>query len=218
MGERKIIVYGASGHGKVVLDILLAAGTTDIAGFVDDGADQQGRAVLGFPVLGDGAWLADEARRAGPGGIAVALGIGNNMVRHGIAENLRRAGASLLLAVHPRATMSASARVGDGTAVMAGVVINPSAIVGEGVILNTCCVVEHDVVVGHFAHISPNATLGGGVHVGDFSHVGLGASILPGVRIGAHVIIGAGATVTKDLEDAIVAVGVPARVTRRLAI
>jgi sugar O-acyltransferase (sialic acid O-acetyltransferase NeuD family) len=216
MGERKIIVYGASGHGKVVLDILLAAGTPDIAGFVDDGAEQQGKTVLGFRVLGDGAWLAEQA--AAPGAISLALGIGNNTVRHGIAENLRRAGASLHLAVHPRATVSASALVGEGTVVMAGVVINPSAIVGEGVILNTCCVVEHDVVVGHFAHISPNATLGGGVHIGDFSHVGLGASILPGVRIGAHVIIGAGATVTRDLEDSIVAVGVPARVTRRLAI
>jgi acetyltransferase-like isoleucine patch superfamily enzyme len=79
-------------------------------------------------------------------------------------------------------------------------------------------VVEHDVVVGHFAHISPNATLGGSVRVGDFSHIGLGASILPGVRIGAHVIVGAGATVTRDLEDAIVAVGTPARITRRLVL
>ena len=214
MGERKIIVYGASGHGKVVLDILLAADTPNVAGFVDDSPGQRGKTVLGRIVLGDGAWLDEEVRR---GDVCVALGIGNNMVRHGIAEGLRRAGASLHLAVHPRATVSASARVGDGTVVMAGVVINPSAIVGEGVILNTCCVVEHDVVVGHFAHISPNATLGGGVHIGDFSHVGLGASILPGIRIGAHVIIGAGATVTRDLEDAIVAVGVPARVTRRLA-
>ena len=215
MGERKITVYGASGHGKVVLDVLLAAGTADIAGFVDDGEAMQGQSVLGLPVLGDGAWLIEQARG---GDIAVALGIGNNMVRHGRAEECRRAGASLLLAVHPRATVSASAQIGEGTAVMAGAVVNPDAIVGQGAILNTCCVVEHDVVVGHFAHISPNATLGGGVRVGDFSHIGLGASILPGVRIGAHVIVGAGATVTRDLEDAIVAVGTPARITRRLVL
>jgi sugar O-acyltransferase (sialic acid O-acetyltransferase NeuD family) len=214
MGERQITVYGASGHGKVVLDILLASGTATVAGFVDDDQTRRGKSVMGHPVLGDGAWLAERARE---GGIGVALGIGNNMVRHGIAEQCRRAGAPLQLAVHPRATVARTARLGDGTVVMAGAVVNPDAVVGDGAILNTCCVVEHDVVVGHFAHVSPNATLGGGVRVGDFSHIGLGASILPGVRVGAHVIVGAGATVTRDLEDAIVAVGVPARVTRRLA-
>ena len=214
MGERKITVYGASGHGKVVLDILLALGATGIAGFVDDDPARQGATVLGYPVVGDSEWLTREARG---GGMSVALGIGNNTVRQVLAERCRRAGAALLLAVHPRAVVASSARLGDGTVVMAGAVVNPDAIVGEGAIINTCAVVEHDVVVGHFAHISPNAALGGGARVGDFSHLGLGASVLPGVRIGAHVIVGAGATVTKDLEDAIVAMGVPARVTRRLA-
>lgn len=215
MGERKITVYGASGHGKVVLDILLAAGAERIAGFVDDSEAQQGKTVLGYAVLGDGAWLEEEARRAP---LAVALGIGNNSVRHGIAEQCLRAGAALELAVHPRAAVAASAQLGEGTVVMAGAAVNPDALVGRGAIINTCAVIEHDVVVGHFAHISPNATLGGGVRIGDFSHIGLGAAILPGVRIGAHVIVGAGATVTRDLEDAIVAVGTPARITRRLVL
>jgi sugar O-acyltransferase (sialic acid O-acetyltransferase NeuD family) len=211
MGERTIFVYGASGHGKVVLDILLALGLP-VAGFVDDGAARPG-GVLGLPVRGGADWLAGEAARTG---VAVALGIGDNAARRRVAERCRGLGAALLTAVHPRAAVAPSARLEDGTCVMAGAVVNPDARIGAGVIVNTSAVVEHDAVLGAFAHISPNAALGGGVSVGELTHVGLGASVLPGVVIGARVVVGAGAVVTRDLEDAVVAAGVPARVIRRL--
>ena len=213
MGERKILVYGASGHGKVVVDILLELGVPGLLGFVDDGRDRHGRAVVGFPVLGDGEWLRAEAARAS---IAVALGIGDNRVRQRVAERCVALGAALVTAIHPRAVVSRFASIGDGAVVMAGAVVNPGAAVGRGVIVNTGAVIEHDVTLGDFSHVSPGAALGGAASVGALSHVGLGASVLPGVAIGARVVVGAGATVTRDLEDAVVAVGVPARVIRRL--
>jgi sugar O-acyltransferase (sialic acid O-acetyltransferase NeuD family) len=213
MGERKILVYGASGHGKVVIDILLELGVPGVLGFVDDGRDRQGRTVAGFPVLGDGEWLRAEAARAP---LAVALGIGDNRARQRVAERCVGLGAALVTAIHPRAMVSRLASVGDGAVVMAGAVVNPDAAVGRGVIVNTGAVIEHDVSLGDFSHVSPGAALGGAAKVGALSHIGLGASVLPGVAIGARVVVGAGATVTRDLEDAVVAVGVPARVIRRL--
>ena len=213
MGERKILVYGASGHGKVVIDILTELGLPGLLGFVDDGRDRQGRTVVGFPVLGDEEWLRAEAARAA---LAVALGIGDNLVRQRVADRCVELGAALVTAVHPRAVVSRLASIGEGAAIMAGAVVNPDAAIGRGVIVNTGAVIEHDVTLGAFCHVSPGATLGGAASVGALSHVGLGASVLPGVKIGARVVVGAGATVTRDLEDAVVAVGVPARVIRRL--
>jgi sugar O-acyltransferase (sialic acid O-acetyltransferase NeuD family) len=213
MGEPRILVYGASGHGKVVIDILTELDVPGVLGFVDDGPDRQGRSVVGFPVLGDGAWLRAEAARAA---LAVALGIGDNRVRQRVADRCVELDAALVTAVHPRAVVSRLASIGEGTVVMAGAVVNPDATIGHGVIVNTGAVIEHDVTLGAFCHVSPGATLGGAASVGALSHVGLGASVLPGVKIGARVVVGAGATVTRDLEDAVVAVGVPARVIRRL--
>ncbi|HTE53110.1 MAG TPA: acetyltransferase [Kofleriaceae bacterium] len=216
MSEWRVFVYGASGHGKVVLDVLRAAGVPRLTGFVDDGEARHGAMILGLPVMGDGAWLARQVDERGEG-VAIALGIGDNQARHLVSERCRAAGIPMLpAAVHPRAAVAASASAGVGTVVMAGAIVNPDARIGEGVIVNSGAVIEHDCVLGDFAHISPNAALGGGVSVGAFTHVGLGASVLPGVRIGARAIVGAGATVTRDLGDAVVAVGVPARVIRRL--
>lgn len=205
-------MYGASGHGKVVLDILFAAGLR-ADGLIDDGR-APGTVVLGLTVLGGADFLAAEARS---GAVAVALGIGDNAVRKRVLERCRAAGASLVTAVHPRAVVAASASLGEGTVVMANAVINPDATVGAGAIINSGAIVEHDCVVGDFAHLSPNAALGGGARVGDLAHVGLCAAVLPLRSVGARSIVGAGGVVTRDLPEDVVAAGVPARVLRSRA-
>jgi sugar O-acyltransferase (sialic acid O-acetyltransferase NeuD family) len=208
------VVYGAGGHGKVVADLLLAGGQVDLVGFVDDAAGTVGGPapiVLGLPVLGGGAWVETEAAR---GPIAVALGIGANAARRAVAERCLAFGAELLVAVHPRAVVAASARLGAGSVVMAGAVVNPDAIVGRGVIVNTGAVVEHDVVVGAFAHLSPNATLGGAARVGALAHLGLGSAVLPAVSVGERSVVGAGAVVLRDVTEGVTVVGVPAREIR----
>lgn len=114
------------------------------------------------------------------------------------------------------AVVASSAELGRGTVVMGCATINSEARLGEGVIVNTGAVVEHDVEIGDYAHISPNASLGGASRLGTGSHLGLGAVVLPGVSVGSESIIGAGAVVLKDLPSKIVAVGVPARILRRM--
>lgn len=213
MSQKKVFVYGAGGHGKVVADILLASGECNLAGFVDDRAELHGTSLMGLPVPGDGEWLRRAARE---GRAAVALGVGDNHVRQELAERCAGWGIELLTAIHPRGCVARSARLGMGTVVMAGAVINAEARLGQGVIANTGAVIEHDVVIADFAQVAPNASLGGAARLGTLSLLGLGASVLPGVTIGSETIVGAGAVVHRFLPDRVVAAGVPARILRHL--
>lgn len=203
-----IVVIGASGHGKVVCDVLQSMGER-VAGFADD-ARPKGETVLGLRVLGDTAWLASTRAR-------VALGIGNNEQRRAIAERLEAAGCSLMTAIHAAATVAPTATIGAGAVVMARAVVNPDASVGRGAIINTGAVVEHDCIVGPFAHLSPTAALGGAAKVGALAHVGLGGVVLPLVSVGERTVVGAGAVVNRSTPDDVVVRGVPARLGRTLA-
>ncbi len=204
---RSVMVFGASGHGRVVADVVRAAGF-DLAGFVDDAPDRQGTRVWGLPVV---SWEECARREAGAGRPAIALGIGDNGARERVFERIVGGGFEVITVVHPRAVVASRARLGAGTVVMALAAVNPDAEIGEGAILNTGCVVEHDCRVGRFAHVSPNAALGGGVEVGERSHVGLGAVVLPLVKIGPDVQVGAGAAVIRDVTSGVTVAGVPAR-------
>jgi len=208
----RIFVYGASGHGKVVADILRAQGVA-VAGFIDD-QPQDSAEILGLKVLGDGKWLAEQASQ---GPVAVTLGIGSNPDRQRIADQCAASGIQLLTAVHPSAVVAPSAQIGAGVVIMAAAVVNPDAHIGRGAILNTGVIVEHDCHVGEFAHLSPNAAMGGGAKIGSLSWLGMGASIIHGVAVGSKTIIGAGAVVVREIPDEVMAMGVPARVHRRLS-
>lgn len=212
MIPQKVYVYGASGHGKVVADILLACEDPRLAGFVDDRAELRSTRVLGLPVLGDDC-LQEEA---GKMRVAVALGVGDNYARQRVAEKCLAWGMELVTLVHPAAKVSQSARMGPGTVVMAQAVINPDAVIASGVIVNTAAVVEHDVEIDEYAHVCPNAAMGGASKLGKFSQLGMGAVVIQCVSIGSHTIVGAGAVVVRDLPDRVVAFGVPAHFHRTL--
>lgn len=213
MKRRRIFVYGAGGHGKVVADILLSNADSEFAGFVDDREELWGIRVIGFPVLGNCQWLRQEALNSR---IAVALGVGESRSRQLLAARCSRWGIEILTLLHPAATVSQSAQLGRGTVVMAGAIVNPDARIGIGVIVNSGAVVEHDAEIGDYAHVAPNAAMGGASHLGSFSHLGLGAIVLQRVHIGSYTMVGAGAVVVKNLPDQVVAIGVPARIHRQL--
>lgn len=201
-----LVVYGSSGHGKVVCDVLRAAGL-NVDGFVDDAASRAGATVLGLPVVGTGAWLEGKDAR-------VALGVGDNGARAAVAARCASLGARLVTCVHPSAVVAPGVELGDGTIVMAQVAINPDARIGRGVIVNTSAVVEHDCFVGDFAHVSPRSVMGGGCVVGARAQLGIGATMLPLTSIGYGALVGAGAVVVRDVGAAVVVSGVPARAHR----
>lgn len=209
--SNSIFVYGASGHGKVVADILLTR-RVSVVGFIDDAAPTNSAEILGLRVLGDGNWLFREAKCRR---VLVALGIGDNAARRKIGERCLGSGVELLTAVHSSAVVAPSAHLSPGVVVMAAAVVNPDAHIGVGAIINTAAIVEHDCRVGDFAHLSPNAAMGGGARLGSLSWLGIGATIIHGVNVGSGTMIAAGAVVISDIPDRVVAMGIPARVRRQ---
>jgi sugar O-acyltransferase (sialic acid O-acetyltransferase NeuD family) len=200
-----ILILGAGGHGKVVADILLRQ-EIPVLGFLDDDPELHGNTRLGLPVLGS----INTFSRYGASGLA--LGIGDTANRRRVAARLARVDAGLwLTAIHQRAIVAASVRLGVGVTIAAGAVINPDVVLGDHVIVNTGATVDHDCVIHAYAHIAPGAHLAGAVRVGEGTLVGVGASVLPGCTIGCWSVIGGGSAVVCDLPHHVTAKGVPAR-------
>jgi sugar O-acyltransferase (sialic acid O-acetyltransferase NeuD family) len=211
--SRRLLLYGASGHGRVVADAARAAGW-ELAGWCDDDPARRGKTLEGVPVVASG--IAEAARWAQANGCAVVVSIGDNAVRRRLFEALAVVGCELATVVHPQAVIAPSATLGSGTVAFAGVVVNPDARIGRNVILNTGTTVDHDGQIGDHAHLSPGVHLGGTVTVGEGAHLGVGVSVRNNVAIGAWTTVGVGAAVVGDLPAGVVAYGVPARVVRRM--
>lgn len=204
----KLILYGASGHAKVVADIVRAARQAELAGCVDDDPSKSGRSIGTLPILGTSAVLPDLRSRQIAGAI---VAIGRNDVRTAKAALLESMGFRLATAVHPRAVVAEDVVVGAGTVIMAGAVVNPGARIGRNVIVNTGATVDHDCVLEDGAHLSPGVHLAGHVIVEREAHIGIGASVIPGVRIGAASTVGANSAVIRDVPPGATVAGNPAR-------
>jgi sugar O-acyltransferase (sialic acid O-acetyltransferase NeuD family) len=212
---QKLLIYGAGGHAKVIVDIVHACGDFEIAGLIDDNPNKVGEKLLGEEVIGT---FSDLVRLCSED-MGIILGIGENRARFHVWERLQKAAVKCkyVTAIHPSAMVGEEVTLGEGTVVMAGTVINPGSRVGRHCIVNTASSIDHDCRIGDFVHIAPGAVLCGGVHVGDLSLVGVGATVLPGINIGREAVVGAGAVVTSDVPDSACVVGVPARPIQRRA-
>ena len=207
----KVLIYGASGHGKVIIDIVEREGRYKIVGILDDDPAIQGRALCGYPILG-GVDLLNEGTYHD---CKLILAIGNNRARKRLWEKLRELGYELACAIHPSAQIARDVSIGPGTVIMANTAINSGSSVGGNAIINTGATIDHDCVIEDYVHISPGAHLAGNVKVGELTHIGIGVSVIQGVKIGKGVIIGTGAAVIDDIPDNVTAVGVPAKVIKR---
>lgn len=199
--DNKVTLYGASGHGKVIIDILESQGIA-IDCVLDDNPNL--KRILNYPILKPIAHSIDTTTK-------LIFSIGNNKIRKMLSTKVACTFAN---AIHPTAIISRHATVGEGTVVMAAVVVNPATKIGNHCIINTAAVVEHDCIIEDFVHISPNVSLAGNVQVMEGAHVGIGASVIQGVRIGKWATIGAGTVIVKDVPDYAVVVGIPGKIIK----
>jgi sugar O-acyltransferase (sialic acid O-acetyltransferase NeuD family) len=204
----KIVLIGASGQGKVVLDILRLQDAFSDYVFLDDDSNLQGKSVLGVQVRGTtkdlATWKSNGFRNA-------FIALGNNQVRERFQTQLSELGFQFATAIHPRATVARDVTIGEGTCVMAGAIINPGTSIGKGCIINTGSTVDHDNHLLDYAQIMPGVHLAGTVNVGRRAALGTGAIVLPNLSICDDAVIGAGAVVTKDVTTTVPYIGVPAR-------
>lgn len=195
----KLIIIGASGHGKVCADIAKLMGFKDIV-FLDDNPELThcGR----YPVVGSSLKAFDI-----DGDIFVA--VGSNGTRKRIIEKLPR--ERIVSLIHPSAVIADTVTIGDGTAIMAGAVINSDVVIGRGCIINTCSSIDHDSHIGDFVHISVGSHIAGTVRVGDNSFLCAGSIVKNNLSICCDTTVGAGAVVVKDIAVKGTYIGVPAR-------
>ena len=194
-----MILYGASGHSKVVLDILFKNEiVVDV--IIDD--SPQCEKIFGVSVVTSNT--VDSQKKA-------IISIGNNEIRKKITQQYN---FDFVNAIHPAATVSSFAKIGFGNVVMANAVINPDAEIGNHCIVNTGAVVEHDCKIEDFVHLSPNSSLGGNVSVAEGSHIGIGACVIQGTKVGKWAIIGAGAVIIRDVPDFATVVGNPGKIIK----
>lgn len=195
----RLIIIGASGHGKVVADIAVLNGYKDIV-FLDN--DTEITQCAGYFVLGPDTLISELE-----GDVFIA--IGDAETRKKLME--RDSERFFPVLIHPSAVVAKDVEVGEGSVIMAGAVINPGARIGKGCIINTSSSVDHDCIVEDFCHISVGAHLSGTVVVGTGTWVGTGAIVSNNINICGGCTIGAGAVVIKDIDESGTYIGVPAR-------
>jgi UDP-perosamine 4-acetyltransferase len=212
MTRNRVVVVGAGGHAREVLEILLAARSAGDAvepiGFLDDANGGAGEMLNGLPVLGGLEWLEGPDAE----GVSAVCAVGTPSVCERLADRVRTLGVRVASAVSPQAWIASTAALGEGVLIFPGVVVNANADVGDHVTLNVGSSVSHDARVGRFASVGPGARLAGNASLGDRCFVGMGASVIHGVKVGDGCVIGAGAVVLDDVPPGVTVVGVPARV------
>lgn len=209
-----VVIIGAGGHGRVVLDILRAANLHRPIAFVDADPSLAGTIVAGVPVAGQANLLPKLRSQKVKGAI---IAIGDNRARVRYARMASEQGFELINAIHPSAVVSPTAKIGHNIVIAAGAVIGTEADLSDSVLVNTSAVIDHECRIGEGAHLCPAAALAGRVRVGEGAFIGLGCRIIQCLTVGEHAIVGAGAVVIRDVPAFATVVGVPANVIKTAA-
>jgi UDP-perosamine 4-acetyltransferase len=208
--DRQLVVVGAGGHAKVVIEALRAGGFSNIVGVVSNSPGPS--AVMGVPVIGNDESLVS-LRNSGVRHAVVA--IGDNATRDRLGDQLASSGFALVTTIHPSALISPSAMIFDGAVIMAGAVVGTEVKIERLAILNTAAHIDHEGSIGSAAHVGPGCALSGNVTVGRRALIGVGASVRPNISIGEAAVVGAGSVVVDDVLPGSVVVGSPARLMRK---
>ena len=198
--DNKIVLLGASGHCKVIIDAICSRGLYKIAGVVDLNCNYKSK-ILGIPVIGNDDILP-KIFDSGIKNAFVAIGsMGDCNLRKKLYKKIKKIGFRLPVISHAKSIIAKDVQIGEGTFIAAGVVINVGTEVGRNSIINTSASIDHDCRIGDFVHIAPGVTLCGGVEVGNETHIGVGASVIQRIKIGKRCFVKAGSLVKSNQPD-----------------
>ncbi|RYC51434.1 acetyltransferase [Flagellimonas olearia] len=194
-------IFGAGGHGKAIIDLVVSDSEFDVDGLFDD--NENGK-IMGIPVgnINDHQFSKNQDFH---------IAIGNNQTRKDLSETFKVNYPKL---IHPSSTISKYSSIGEGTVVMPQCSIKAMTAIGRHCIVNAGAIIGHDVTIGDFVHVAPNSAVAGFVNIQEGAHIGIGASVIQGVTIGKWSIIGAGAVVIRDVPEYSVVVGNPGKVIK----
>jgi len=214
MGLERVVIIGAGGFARELLDVFDAINAVeasfDVLGFiVDSPFGTPGTSVNAKPILGDFAWLADNAKK-----VKAICGVGASDHRFGLIKRAEETGVRFCNAIHPRAVMTSWVNLGHGTVVTAGAVLTNQIHLGNHVHVNLNCTIGHDAVAEDFVTLAPGVNVSGRVTLRQGCYVGTGANIIENIEIGAWSIVGAGATIVKDVPRDVTVLGNPGKVTK----
>lgn len=206
----KIVIIGASGHAKVIIDSVERENQYEIVGILDT-QQSTGSHFFGYTVLGNEQELPSLVEKYSISGGIVA--IGNNRLRSTVVARILdyHPGFKFRTVVHPAAIVSKTVNIGQGSVIMPGAIINADCTLGMHCILNTNCSLDHDSTVGDFSSLAPGVITGGTVRIKSHVTIGIGATLIQGLNIGSGATIGAGSTVLHDVEQGALVYGTPAK-------
>ena len=207
-----MLIIGAKGLAKEVLEIFHQQNELKNIYFYDDvNADVPDILYGQFKVLHN----MEQVKAIFKNDPHFTIGIGNPQLRYNLYQQFKDAGGQLVSAISPLAVIGHyGTSIGQGCIIMAGTVITNDVIIGMGCLINPNCTISHDTRVGDFTEISPGVKITGHCNIGALNTIGTGAAILPKLSLGNRVVVGAGAVVTKDVEDGVTVVGVPAKIIK----
>jgi sugar O-acyltransferase (sialic acid O-acetyltransferase NeuD family) len=206
--SQPLVIVGAGGHGREVLDVVEAVGGYEVLGFVDDGDPDEPLLVdRGQRLLGGTAAVAEL------GEVAYVVGIGDPRIRMKVVGAIGTTGPAkpAPALVHPLASTGTRCSFGPGTVVAAGARLTTNITVGQHCYIGPNATIGHDAVLHDGATLYPGAVVSGNVTIGRAATVGAGASVKQGVHIGTVAFVALGAGVVRDVPDATTVAGTPAR-------
>ncbi|MGE7991587.1 NeuD/PglB/VioB family sugar acetyltransferase [Pseudomonas sp. NPDC089554] len=208
MSGLPVLLLGAGGHARVVLDVLKLCGHDLVGVSAPELAKHNGWYGL-EAVGGDEDVLCSDTQQ-----VLLANGIGvipGQTLRIRVHQRFRQHGYRFVSVVHPSAVVAASCELGEGVQIMAGAIVQPGCRIAGGVVVNTGALVDHECHVEELAFIGPGATLCGQARVEGGAFIGAGAVLLPGVTVKRNAVVGAGAVVVDTVDAGTTVVGNPAR-------
>ena len=209
-----MLILGAGGHARVLIDALQTRGDAVLEGVFDPNPNLWGGRLMDVPVRGGDAAVFDYA----PERVSLVNALGSTRdtgPRRELFERFKGRGYAFLSVIHPDARLARNVTLAEGVQVLAGVIINTHVTLGANTIVNTGAIIEHDCRLGAHVHVAPGVKMAGGVEVGQGVHIGIGATLVQNLTLGDGCVIGAGAVVLESVHAHTLVVGVPAKAIRR---